>query len=382
MRKYKFIVTSNAGLEDITTQEIRKIGGKVLREFRARVLVESDLNFTFRANYLMRSAHKIILVLIEHHGINSLEEAYSTVYNFPVEDFIEVDQTFAVRFERIGEHDFTSLDLNAKVGDAIIDRFKKVKNQRIHVNLSRPEIEFIGWLIDDYFIFGINTSGESLHKRRYRQAKHVAPLKSTIAYALLQLSKWPEDMSRVLVDPMCGSGTILIEAAHLAKNIPPGFFRGDYKYNNLRFLDFGYLERLKKEMVERIRWGLKVPLYGIEINEEFYRGALENIKFAKVEDTIKIYNGDATKIREILDVNPEIMIVNPPYGIRLGVRLKVEKLYERFIDEISKISSLRRVVIMTADKTMENIGRKYFKLEEKRVVLYGSFSTLIYMFTK
>ena len=125
-----------------------------------------------------------------------------------------------------------------------------------------------------------------------------------------------------------------------------------------------------------------MPLYGVEINEKFYKGALENIKFAKVEDTIKIYNGDATKIRSILNVEPEIMIVNPPYGIRLGVRLKVEKLYEKFMEEISKIDSLHRVVIMTADKTMEDIGKKYFELKEKRTVLYGSFSTLIYTFTK
>ena len=382
MTKHKFIVTSNAGLEDITSQEIEKINGRIINIFRARVFVESDLNFVFRANYLMRSAHKIILVLLEQKGVNSLDDAYTLVYNFPIEDFIGVDQTFAVRFERTGEHEFTSLDLNAKVGAAIIDRFKSVKNQRIHVNLSEPEVEFIGWLNDDYFIFGINTSGESLHKRRYRQAKHVAPLKSTIAYSLLQLSKWPENMEQILVDPMCGSGTILIEAAHLAKDIPPGFFREDYKYNSLRFLDFNYLDELKEEVNKKIQWNRKVPLYGVEINEKFYKGALENIKFAKVEDTIKIYNGDATKIRSILNGEPEIMIVNPPYGIRLGVRLKVEKLYEKFMEEISKIDSLHRVVIMTADKTMEDIGKKYFELKEKRTVLYGSFSTLIYTFTK
>lgn len=380
MKSYKFYITTTTGIEDITKEEIENLGGRVTEIARGRISLEADLDFIFRANYLMRTGHKVILVLIEEENIKSLDDAYNLVRSFDFSEYIGKDQSFAVKFDRVGEHDFTSVDLSARVGSAIIASYKNSTGHRLKVNLKNPDVEFEGKLIDDRLILGINTSGESLHKRRYRKFQHDAPLKPTIAYALIKLSGWTQNIKKILLDPMCGSGTILIEAALYAKNVPTGYFREDFAFKNHIYYDLERFLRFKNEYDKRIKWETKAPIYGIEIDKLFYKGALENIESAKVDDTVIIYHGDATKMDELLEVDPEIVIVNPPYGKRLGRKWEVEGLYEKFIDKLSKFESIERIIIMTADKKMEKIGRQYYNLLEKRVLLYGTLSTLIYHF--
>jgi len=382
MKSYKFYITTTTGIEDITKEEIEDLGGRVTEIARGRISLEADLDFIFRANYLMRSGHKVILVLIEEENIKSLDDAYNLVRSFDFSEYIGKDQSFAVKFDRVGEHDFTSVDLSARVGSAIIASYKSSTGHRLKVNLKNPDVEFEGKLINDKFILGINTSGESLHKRRYRVSQHIAPLKPTIAYTLVKISNWTDKTDKVLVDPMCGSGTILIEAALFLKNIPPGYFRSDYSLKRLIFYDEDRFFKLKEKYDEKIKWDATAPLYGIEIDKKFFNGAIENAKSAKVSDTITFILGDGTKMDELLPVEPNIVVVNPPYGRRLGRKCGVEGLYEKFVDKLSKNSSIEKMVIMTANKKMEMLAKKYFKLEEKRVILYGSLATLIYKFLR
>ncbi|MHA1507029.1 MAG: tRNA (guanine(6)-N2)-methyltransferase [Candidatus Asgardarchaeia archaeon] len=379
MGKNKFLATTTSGLEEITLHELESLGSKAVDTSRGKVLVESDLSFVYRANYCSRTANKIFYVIHEAEGVKSLEDVRRELSSLDFNDFISEDQTFEVRFERFGKHDFTSLDINALVGSVIIEEFKKETGKRLKVDLSNPDVSFFGWLIEDKLIFSINTSGDSLHKRSYRRSRHPAPLKPTVASSLVYLSGWGYE--KILLDPMCGSGTIPIEAAMMGRKIPPAYFRQDFSFFRLKMFDLDEFFEYKKKIDGKIEWEKHLEIYGLDKNPKFIEGAKRNAAKAKVDDTIEFKVGDATKLGEFLDFEPDYVIVNPPYGHRLGYRSETRKLYEGFIDSLSQFSGLRRLVVMTSDTSMERIARKFYELKEKKVVLYGNLTTLIYIYT-
>ena len=382
MRLTKFLITTTTGTEDITSKEVTELGGKVEEVARGRINIVSDFDFIYRGNYLLRTAHKIIYLLIDKVGIDSLDDIFNVVKEIDFREIISTNQTFAVKFDRVGTHPFTSIDLARKAGSAIISSFREVYKTKLKVNLSKPDVLFEGKLIGNRLLFGVNTSGESLHKRRYRVFQHDAPLKPTIAFSLVKLSEWDRNTNKILLDPMCGAGTILIEAALFAREVPAGYFRTDFAFKKHRYFDIHKFRSIKEKYNSRIDWNKKVPLFGIEINKKFYEGAIANAVSAKVADTITFIHGDALKLDELLTKEPEVVIVNPPYGVRLGRKWEVEGLYDKFMRKLANIETVERIVIMAANKKIEVIGKKYFDLKWKRVILYGRLSTLIYMFER
>ncbi|MGQ4833113.1 MAG: tRNA (guanine(6)-N2)-methyltransferase [Candidatus Asgardarchaeia archaeon] len=382
MREEKFLITTTTGLEDVTAEEVKEINGKVTEIARGRINITSDFDFIYRGNYLLRTAHKIIYLLIDKSGVSSLDDVYKAVKQIDIEKVISKNQTFAVKFDRVGTHSFTSIDLARKAGSAIITAFMEAQKSRLKVNLKHPDVLFEGKLIDNRLLFGVNTSGESLHKRRYRVFQHEAPLKPSIAFALVKLSNWTKDIRKTLLDPMCGAGTILIEAALFARNVPAGYFRDDFAFKNHSYYNLEIFEKMREKYNKKIDWNLKAPLFGIEISKKFYEGAIANASSAKVADTITFIQGDALELDKILNEEPEIVIVNPPYGVRLGRRWEVKGLYEKFMKKLAELETIKRVVVMAANKKVEVAGKKYFNLKWKRVILYGHLSTLIYMFEK
>ncbi|MHA1596775.1 MAG: tRNA (guanine(6)-N2)-methyltransferase [Candidatus Asgardarchaeia archaeon] len=379
MTRSKFLATTTSGLEDVTLHELESLGSKAVDKSRGKVLVESDLNFVYRANYCSRTANKIFYVIHEAENMEKLEDIRKELSSLDYTDFVSEDQTFEVRFERFGKHDFTSLDINALVGSVIIEEFKRETGKRLKVDLSNPDVSFFGWLIEDRLIFSINTSGDSLHKRRYRTVRHPAPLKPTVASSLVYLSGW--DHKAILLDPMCGSGTILIEAAMMGRKIPPAYFREDFSFFRLKMFDLNEFFDYKKKMDGMVEWDRSMNIHGLDKNPKFIEGAKRNASKAKVEDTIEFKVGDATRLEEFINFEPDYVIVNPPYGHRLGYRSETRRLYEEFIESLSKFSGLKKLVVMTSDTSMEGIARRYYELREKRVVLYGNLTTLIYVYT-
>jgi tRNA (guanine6-N2)-methyltransferase len=370
-----FYSTSAPGLEDVAAKEIEELGGKITRLSRGRVYFEGDIGLVATLNYWGRTIERAVLLLKECK-VEGLEEIYREVRELDF-SIIKPHQSFAVRSKRVGFHDFTSIDIARVAGQAVIDSYLASKAVRLKVNLNEPDVIVRVELIDHTLLVGIDTTGdEGLHKRGYRVYQHPAPLNATIAASMIRLSAWR--CHQVLVDPMCGSGTILVEAAMMARNVPPGKFRKDFAFTRI----FG------DELLEEVRYhqekGCTPTLIGIERFEKHIRGARQILEFTGF-DFIKLIRGDATRLDEYLELDRvDVLITNPPYGLRIGKKGIIHDLYSGFICSAYKV--LRnggRIVMITPEKELvrslaENAG---YSVEE-RPVSYGGIDAGIFILRK
>lgn len=210
--KNSFIATTNQGLEDIVAEEINESFQIKAYPGIGLVKFEGEFDLIYKVNLKCRTIHKLILLLHETK-FKDLNDLYKEVKSIDFSEYIKRDHSFAVRTERIGLHNFTSIDASAIIGKAIIDSYKEIKGIRLKVNLDNPDIEFYCRIKHNEFLIGINTTGESLHKRGYRVYNHPASLKTTLACSMIKISEWKG--REILLDPMCGGGTIPIETAHI-----------------------------------------------------------------------------------------------------------------------------------------------------------------------
>ncbi len=261
----EFVATLNPGLEKIALQEIEELLGK-----KAEVLHPGAVRFSaeelaiFTLNYLSRSLHRVVLLLIESE-FSELKDIYKLCADLEYSRWVYPTQTFAVRTERTGEHSFTSLDVSREIGQAIIDSFQQEKHQRLKVDLNNPNLTFLAEVRGSRFWLGLDTTGESLHKRWYRVRGHKAPLKTTLAYSMLRIAGIAEGKS--VLDPFCGCGTIPIEAGLYLKQIPPGQKR-DFAFFWFYWL-YILAKYIFKYLVVQIDRILCLPIY-IPITEGKY----------------------------------------------------------------------------------------------------------------
>ncbi|RLG60121.1 class I SAM-dependent RNA methyltransferase, partial [Candidatus Geothermarchaeota archaeon] len=326
---------------------------------------EKDL---FIVNYLARSIHRVILLLIDQN-FHDLRNIYSIFCSINYSSYISANQTFAVRTKRIGDHSFTSIDVSREVGQAIIDSFMKEKKRRLKVDLENPDVIFRVYVVEDRVMGGIDTTGdESLHRRNYRVYQHPAALKPTIAYCVIRLSGWRPDES--LMDPMCGGGTIPIEAALYGRNIPPGRFRKHgYSFKKLKFLDLRTFEEVVKERYERES---VLKIFGCDISEKHVSGAIKNAKSAGVTKYLRLFVGDACRI----PLNYDRIVVNIPYGIRMGSIRGTRRLYRKFIDNLLRYE-WKKLVVLDGTGNFLLEAKERLKLEDSREIMYGSLRTYV-----
>ncbi len=266
----------------------------------------------------------------------------------------------------MGEHDFTSIDIGRVAGQAVIDSYLEDYHYRLKVNLDEPDVIIRVDVIQDEFFIGLDTTGDdALHKRWYRVYSHPAPLNAAIAASMLRIAKWRENER--LFDPMTGSGTIPIEAAMAGRNIAPSKNRV-FAYSKI-FNLASPPEKENKKVME---------IYGMEKFRKHVEGAKENAKVARVDDTITFFQGDATKFS---DIEADVIITNPPYGLRIGSKRMIEKLYNGFLSRAREIlgSDGRIVVITASHKEMREAAKKNdFLIKEEIPVKYGELDAIIF----
>ena len=367
------------GLEDVAASEVEALTGRPASVDVGKIFFSGDVESIFRVNYCSRTINRVVILLLRKSfgsGIG-LDDIYSSASALDYASFITEGQSFAVRAKRSGKHNFTSMDVASEVGRAIIDSFRRDTGHRLRVDLENPDVEFLVLVRDGEFIMGINTTGEALHKRRYRVFSHPAALNTTIASAMLMISGW--SFEEPLVDPMCGGGTIPIEAALMARGIPPGRFRGgDYAFFKLEFLDLEVFRRVADEALSRISSGV-YPIYGLEVNPKYLDGALKNAESAGVGDTITLRVGDAMRLRDHLSFTPRYIVTNPPYGIRMR-RGRMDRFYARFLRSLREVAEGSTLTLITAAKrgflrAVEEVG---LDILERRDLLYGDLRASIF----
>jgi putative N6-adenine-specific DNA methylase len=325
---FKMIAKTIFGLEEILSVELQRLGARNIEVHNRAVSFTGDLGFLYKANLCLRTALRV-LVPFKTFKVTDENSLYTSVQSVNWEDYMDVTDTIAIDTVINSELFTHSQFLSQKTKDAIVDQFRAKHGERPSVDLERPTIRINLHVFNDVATLALDSSGESLHKRGYRDKTNLAPINEVLAAGLVLLTGW--DKRSNFIDPMCGSGTILIEAALIANNIPPGYYREEYGF-----------ERWKKFMAfDEELWNVifdaainkitdhKQQILGGELSPNVAKKAKENIKLAKVEDVVSIRNCDMKDFE--VPAGRGVVVINPPYGERM-VKDNIDELYKMMGD--------------------------------------------------
>jgi tRNA (guanine6-N2)-methyltransferase len=377
MEKLRFFATTVIGLEDVASKEVESLTGARAELDVGRIAFEGSLEDVYRLNLKASTINKVFIELCRS-TFEGLNDIYRLAKSLDYTWILDAQQTFAIRSERIGVHNFTSMDVSRVAGQAVIDSFANATGKRLKVNLDEPDVEIYCLVRNSDFIMGVNTTGVSLHKRGYRVYSHPAALKPTIASAMLRIGGWTQVKS--LIDPMCGGATIPIEAALEASGIPPNHLRKDFAFLKLKICSQKDFEKVRAETLAKRKEKGAQAIYAMEKFAKHMQGGIENAKKAGVQEAIKFKIGDATNPRDYPEEKFDLIVVNPPYGLRANPKEGVRKLYESFLKALKAKSPEATLVIITAAskrfrEATENAG---ITIIEDRKIWHGELLTSIF----
>ncbi|KAF0215742.1 MAG: putative N6-adenine-specific DNA [Geobacteraceae bacterium] len=327
MTETSFFATTARGVEEVLAGELRALGMNVAAVETGGVRFSGDQAACYRANLWLRTASRILMPLTEF-TCETPQELYDGVRGIPWGGYLTPDMTLAVdcnlRDSKLTHSGFVAL----KTKDAIVDEIRDRCGRRPSVDTSDPDLRINVHLARNRCTLSLDASGAPLDRRGYRLARTEAPLRETLAAALIELTGW--DGSIPLVDPMCGSGTIPIEAALKASQRAPGLARQSFGFQ--RWLDFDphLWQRVIGEAQERALDSLPVPILGYDASARAIETARQNCHRAGAEKLVALAKGD---IRDLVPPPPPgILLMNPPYGQRLGDEEALKPLYREIGD--------------------------------------------------
>lgn len=366
---YELIATSSFGLEAIVKRELNDLGLEVTKTDNGHIYFNGDAIDIARANINLRCADRI-LINLKSFKAESFEELFDGIYELPWNDILDEDSNFIVEGRSHKSKLFSISDCQRITEKAIIKKLQMKHNiSRFTKSSHRHRLEIS--LLNDIASITLDTSGDSLHKRGYRDKQGAAPLKETMAAALVKLSFYNKD--RPFLDPFCGSGTIPIEALLIARNIAPGLDR-DFDSMNFKFIDADLFKKARMEAMEKIDYKSKVYIDASDISHKSIAIAKHNLENLGLSDDIRFF------VKDFRDVdiknNYGVMITNPPYGKRLEED-NLRSLYSDFGKKIKNLDTWS-IYVLTS---YEDIERDFSRKADKNRKLYnGSLKTYYYQF--
>jgi len=333
MTALSLFATSPRGLEPLLVQELLSLGAAEAAERRGGVAFTADLEGAYRACLWSRLASRILLPLCRYE-IADAEALYRGARTYEWTQLFDVERRFAIevagRSPAVPHTHFAGL----RIKDAIADAFREAYGRRPDVDTDNPDIRIHLHLDRQQASLALDLAGESLHRRGYRGKTGEAPLKENLACAILLRAGWPERAraAQPLLDPMCGSGTFLIEGAWMAGDVAPGLLRNRYGFEGWKQHDAALWAGLRAEARERASAGrAAIPaLFGSDIDPRVLRAAEDNAHRAGVGDCIVWSQCEATEVRAPAGATSGLLVTNPPYGERLGAESELIKLYSLF----------------------------------------------------
>ena len=309
---FKMLAKTFYGFEDILEKELLKLGAQNLKKGNRFVSFEGDKGFMYKANLCLRTALKI-LKPINSVRIQNEESLYKVFYNFPWGNYMDVNSKFVIDSVVNGQIFTHSHYASQKAKDGIVDQFRDRFSKRPTVDLNRPDLRINLHINNDYCTISLDTSGASLHQRGYRTVTNIAPLNEVLAAGLIQLSGWQANTD--FLDPMCGSGTFLIEAAMFALKIPANINRKNFAFEKWKDWDPELFEIIKESQLKKVI-NPKIQISGSDKAPSAIEKAKQNIENANLSDFIKIQKKDFFQLDK-LTKGPLHLLMNPPYGERL-----------------------------------------------------------------
>jgi putative N6-adenine-specific DNA methylase len=350
VKKFKIVVKTFAGLEQVLGMELKAIGAESVTPERRAVSFVGDKSMLYKANFLLRTALKVLKPVAQFR-VDNKEDLYSRAKNIPWSDLMSLSQSFSIDSTVQSEQFANSMYVSLKVKDAIADFFRESTGKRPSVNQEDPDIRIHVYLMGNYCEISLDSSGESLHKRGYRMGQGEAPVNEVLAAGMILLSGWQGECD--FLDPMCGSGTLLIEAAMIARGIPAGIYRKSFGFE--RWLDFD--EKLFSEIYDAdYEKKSTVRIVGSDISIQSCAIARANIKNAGLGKFIEV------EVKDFLESTPPfengIIVTNPPYGERLKAR-PIADLYKAVGDVLKqKFAGYTAWIISSSEDGFKSIGLK------------------------
>jgi 23S rRNA (guanine2445-N2)-methyltransferase / 23S rRNA (guanine2069-N7)-methyltransferase len=369
---HEFFATTAKGLEPLLAEELDEIGASVVRPGRAGVSFSGALEVAYRACLWSRVASRVLLPLASFHA-DTAEDLYAGVQSVTWADHIDPRGTLAVDAAISQSHLSHTHFVALKTKDAIVDQLRARAGVRPSVDVRDPDVRVNLYLQRNRATVSIDLSGESLHRRNYRERGVAAPLKETLAAAILYLAEWPQlaRAGAALVDPMCGSATLPIEAALMAAQIAPGLHRTHFGFARWRGHQPDIWRRLLVEARQReIREPRQLPaVHGYDLDARAVRSALANIERAGLRGRVHVER------RALANCAPPpgcvsggLIVVNPPYGERLGGHTQLGSLYAEIGDVFRRrFTGWTGYVLAGSPEFAKHIGLR----ASRRFVLYN-----------
>lgn len=314
----EFTAKTFAGLEGVLSNELKALGASNVETLRRAVSFSGDKRMLYKANLCLRTALRVLLPIKSFKIANS-DDIYAGVKGVEWDKYFSLGKTFLIEQTIYSDLVNNSRFATYKAKDAIADYFMEKYGKRPNVSVANPDIYINLYIANDICTISLDSSGEPLYKRGYRVAQTAAPMNEVLAAGIVMLSGW--DGKSNFMDPMCGSGTIAIEAALIASNIAPGIFRKSFAFEKWNDFDAELLEELYNDDSAEVEF--KHKIYASDINRAAVEIARRNIEAASVGKYIELSVSDFMELTPPL--SPLCIVTNPPYGERL--KADIEKLY-------------------------------------------------------
>lgn len=347
--KFELVAKTFKGLENVLARELSDLGAENVTLLNRAVSFQGNKAMMYKTNLWLRTALKILKPIYTFKAKNE-EELYKGIYEIKWSDYLGTDDTLAINSVVNSPYFNHSQFVALKSKDAIVDQFRNNSGKRPSVDTENPGILIDIHVSDDECIVSLDSSGESLHKRGYRVNSTIAPINEVLAAGLILLSEW--DCKSNFIDPMCGSGTLPIEAALIAYNIPPGIFRKEFGFEKWNDFDADLFEEIYNDDNEERTF--EHQIIGYDISAGVLRIAMDNVKNAFLTNKINL------EVRDFEELIPpegkNLIMMNPPYGERLK-KDNIEIFYQSIGNRLKRHFTGTDIWIISGNKeALEYIG--------------------------
>ncbi|MEL0456280.1 class I SAM-dependent RNA methyltransferase [Flavobacteriaceae bacterium SZ-1-7] len=326
---FSMVAKTLFGFEDLLANELTQLGAQKVTKGVRNVSFVGDKGFMYKANLGLRTAIKI-LKPIHSFNVNNEKDLYNKIYAMDWSKYLKPSGSLAIDATIHSDLFSHSLFIAQKTKDAIVDKFRDTTGQRPDVDLKFPDVKINVHIDRRHCTISLDSSGDSLHKRGYKMATNIAPINEVLAAGMIMLSGW--DGQCDFMDPMCGSGTILIEAAMIACNIPPNLMRKEFAFERWPDWDVDLFEKIEESLLKKTR-DFHYKIIGYDKAPSAVFKAKDNVKNAQLEDFIEVKHEDFFKTQKAGEAKLH-MVFNPPYGERLNIDM--EQFYKNIGDTLKQ----------------------------------------------
>ena len=351
---FEMIAKTFQGLEEVLAAELTALGANDIQIGRRMVSFSGDKEMMYKANFCLRTAIRI-LKPIKHFTAQDADEVYEQIKAIHWEDYLSVDNSFAIDAVVFSEEFRHSKFVSYRIKDAIVDYFREKTGKRPNVRINKPDVLLNIHIAENNCTLSLDSSGESLHRRGYRQEAVEAPLNEVLAAGMILMTGWHGECN--LIDPMCGSGTIPIEAALIARNIAPGVFRKEFAFEKWPDFDRDLFDEIYNDDSQEREFTHKI--YGYDNNPKANTIAMHNIKAAGVSKDVVLKLQPFQQFEQPKEKS--IIITNPPYGERISSN-DLLGLYEMIGERLKHAFTGNTAWILSyRDECFDKIGLKATK---------------------